>query len=105
MIPIWLIVAVVILLVIVILTKSMNHIYFLAWIRQNFFYFFVIGILLFVSYSFFVIYATNNLDLGSYEGFARAANVYFVWLRNVFSNMAKVTGYVISQDWTNATAG
>jgi hypothetical protein len=100
-IPTWLIISVVVVLVIAILFKSMNEVYVLALLKKNFFYIFLILILIFITISLTKIHRTYNIDLTTFDGISAAGKIYLGWLVNVFSNIAKVTGYATQQNWVS----
>ena len=80
----------------------MNQVYVLSWFKNNFFYFFLIAVLLFFTFSLTKLYKTHDLDLTSSEGAKQAGKIYLSWLVNVFKNIGKVTGYATQQDWSSA---
>ena len=100
-VPIWLIVPVIITLVLIILFRTMNQIYVLSWVKDNFFYFFLIAILLFSAFSLTKVYQKYDLDLSSLEGAKHAGKIYLGWLGNAIRNMGRITGYAVQQDWIN----
>jgi hypothetical protein len=99
MIPTWLIVALGLFAVMFFLFKTMNQVYLLSLIRNNFFYFVMIGVFIFLAISLTHIHVNYDIDLTSKEGIIEAGGVYLNWITKVFSNLGKVTGYVFQQDW------
>lgn len=109
MFPAWIIIVLVLFALMIFLFKSANNIYLLQMVRDNFFYVVMIGIFIFLAISLTTLHAKHNFDFTSYEGLIQAGKVYFGWLGNVFSNMGKITGYALQQEWvtnsTNSTGG
>jgi hypothetical protein len=98
-IPSWLIISLVILVLIILLIRLIDQIYLLSMIKDNFFYIFLVIVLIFVTFSIAKIHAHNKIDLTSADGIKAAAKIYYSWLANVFSNIGKVAGYAIHQSW------
>src|SRR3989344_4928326 len=99
LIPSWLIISGIIVLIFVILFRSINNIYVLSWIKDNFFWFFVIGLLIFFTFSLTKVSKNYNLDFSTKEGLKQAGAIYLSWLGNVIGNLGKVTGFAVRQDW------
>lgn len=97
--PIWVLVVAIFLAIIIFLVKSSNNINVLTFIKQNFFYFFVLIFLAIFVISIVNITLNNDFDLTSLKGVGQAAKVYINWFVGIFKNIAKVTGYAIQQDW------
>lgn len=72
-------------------------------IKNNFFYFFVLLIFVFITISLIHINSTYDVDFKTSEGIKETFKIYYSWAANVFGNIAKVTGYAIKQDWLNST--
>ena len=100
LIPSWLIISGVVVIIFVLLFKSMNNIYVLSWVKDNFFWFFLIGLLLFFTFSLSRVSNNYHLDFSTADGLKNAGKVYLGWLGTLMSNIGKVSGYVVSQDWT-----
>ncbi len=79
--------------------KSQDLVFVFGFIRKNLFPFFVIVILLFISFSFYRIYVNYDLNLKSFEGITMAGKLYFRWFLSIFDNFGKITGYAVNQDW------
>lgn len=103
-IPSWLIISAVIVIALIVLIRLLDQIYVLALIKENFFYIFLLLILIFLTISITRIHARNDIDLTSAEGLKAAAKIYYNWLANVFSNMKKVTGYALQQEWVESNS-
>ena len=101
LIPAWLIITGIVILIFIILFKSMNNIYVLSWIKDNFFWFFLIALLIFFTFSLTKVSKSNNLDFSTKDGLMHAGTTYLSWLGNVVGNLGKVTGYAVQQDWTS----
>jgi len=101
--PTWLIIVVVLLIILVILFRTMNQVYILSLIKNNFFWFFAIAILVFLAISLTHMHSTYDIDLTSSDGITAASKIYFSWLENVFTNLGNVVGYATEQSWFNTT--
>ena len=97
--PAWLIISALLLLTLVILFRTVNQIYVLQMIKENFFWFFAVAIFAFFSISLVYLNASHDLDYTTYEGLTAAGKIYLSWAVNVFRNIGGVTGYIIQQDW------
>lgn len=104
-IPIWITVAIIVIIVLAILFRTMNQVYLLSIMKNNFFYFFLILFIGFVAYSIIKIQTTNDFSYGSFDGWKEIGKVYYYWLANIAGNLVKVTGYAVNQNWvvTNST--
>lgn len=98
-IPFWVIVVAVLLLIVIVILRSSNNINVLYFIKENFFYFFLFIVFALFAISIINIHRTHDLDVSTFEGMKEAVQLYFAWLGNFFSNIAKVTGYAVQQDW------
>ncbi len=106
-IPMWITIALVVIIVLAILFRTMNQVYLLSILKNNFFYFFIILIIAFVAYSMIKIHSSNNFDYKTTEGWKGVGRVYYFWFTNIVGNLVKTTGYAINQNWvvTNSTSG
>jgi len=102
-VPIWLIVAAAAVIFMLIVFRTMNQVYILSLIKKHFFWYFAIGIIIFVAISLARIHTTNDISLSTSEGWSAAGKIYLSWLQNVGRNIGKVTGYAVKQDWINAS--
>ena len=59
----------------------------------------VIIFILFLVVTFGQLYFRNNLDLTTFDGITHAGNIYFTWLGGALTNVFRVGGYAINQDW------
>ncbi len=98
--PTWLIVPAIIVVGLIILFRSLNQVYVLQWLKENFFYMFLIVILVFFAFSLTKLHKTHNLDFTSGEGIAAAGKVYVSWLGTIVKNLGRITGYAAQQEWT-----
>src|SRR3989344_6617005 len=101
--PAWLIITVIALVIFIVLFRTMNQVYILSMIKDNFFWFFLVLVLLFMTISLTRLHKTYDFDFTSFEGFKEAGKIYFSWLGGVAKNSARVTGYAVQQDWVNIT--
>lgn len=95
----WVVLAVLAFLTVIVLFKSQNLMGFLAIIKNNIFYIFLIGIVLFFAFSLNHIHDRYDVNLKSFEGLVQAGRIYFYWFTSIFNNAADVSGYAIKQDW------
>jgi hypothetical protein len=95
----WIILALVIFVFVIVLFRTMNQVYLVALFKKNFFWIFFIAILLFFSFSVYHIHANYDIDFTTYEGFSSAGKIYFIWVKSVFANLGKITGYAVNQNW------
>jgi len=104
-VPSWIILTILIVIILFLLFRTMNEVYLLSLIKKNFFWYFALGLIIFMTFSLYSIHKTYDLDLTSADGLKTAGKVYLGWIGNVFKTMGKVIGYVIKQDWvaTNST--
>jgi hypothetical protein len=98
-IPSWLIISAVIVIVVIVLIRMMDQIYILALLKENFFYIFLLLVLIFLTIFITGIHTHNKIDLTSTEGVKNAAKIYYTSFANIFSNIGKVTGYALQQSW------
>lgn len=47
---------------------------------------------------------SRGIDLTSFDGIKEGVRVYIAWISSIFSNIGKVTSFVINQDWSIQTA-
>jgi len=109
-IPTWLIVVLVIVLLVALFIRILNSndIFVLTVIKEKFFYFFIFIFLAIFVISVINIHRTNDIDLTSFDGVKVAVKLYYNWFASFFSNVFKVTGYAVHQDWIspgNETSG
>ncbi len=95
----WIVLAVIAFLTAIVLFKSQNLMGFLGIIKNNIFYIFLIGMVLFFAFSLNHIHEKYDVDLKSFEGLIQAGQIYFYWFQSIFQNAADVSGYAIKQDW------
>lgn len=79
--------------------KAQNLMAIFSIIKENFFLFIAILLILFVSFSLYNIHTKYNFDLTTYDGLISTGRVYLLWLKSIFGNAGKITGYAIQQDW------
>ena len=105
MVPFWLIIGIGIFVLAVLIFKTQDIIFLSALVKKYFFTFIVAGIILFFAFSLYHISVNYGVSLLSYEGLVEAGKIYGIWFKTFFSNMARITGYAIGQDWllTNST--
>lgn len=62
---------------------------------------FIVILILFLllGLSFWNVYSTNHVDLGTFDGVVKAGKLYFSWLGGVLGNAKTLTAYAVKQDW------
>lgn len=61
----------------------------------------LIGVLiLFFALSFSFVLIKTGADTSSFDGLVSSFEVYSVWLKGFFGNVATITGNAVSADWT-----
>ncbi len=98
-IPTWIIVIAVILIALMILFRSRNHVYFFSIAKKYLFYSFLILILALFVISVMNIHKSHDFDYKSLDGWKVLVKVYLSWFGGIISNIGKVTGYAIQQNW------
>jgi hypothetical protein len=68
-------------------------------IRHKLSFVVILFLLLLLGLSFWNVYSTNKLDLGTFDGFVNAGKVYFNWIGGVLGNAKVLTTYAVKQDW------
>lgn len=107
-IPIWFLVAAAVVVILVVLFRTMNHVFVLSLIKKNFFYFFLFLFIAIFTISAINIHSTHSFDFTTLEGWRGLFRVYLSWFGNVLENLARITGYAIQQEWivkANSTTG
>ncbi len=99
----WLLVSALVIIGLVVIFKSQDFTYSFYVVRKYLAIFFSIGLVVFLVFSIFNVAKNNDLSFTSVDGITAAAKTYFLWFRGIFSNVGKVTGYAINQDWLNTT--
>lgn len=102
-VPIWLIVSAAVIVFMLIVFRTMNQVYLISLIKRHFFWYFAIGLVVFVAISLVRIHTTNDFSLSTSEGWSAAGKIYLSWIQNVGRNIGKVTGYAVKQNWINTT--
>ena len=102
-IPTWLIVGFVMLVILIILFRTMDQVWLLSMIKDNFFYVFAFLVFIFLAFSLMHINNKYDLDFSSGTGWSKAGKIYLNWLVGVGKNLGKVTGFVVQQNWTDTS--
>ena len=95
----WVIIGVLIILLFIAIFKTQDILYIFALVKKYGFLIIAIFLVLFVSFSFYHIYKTYNVDFTSFDGIVRGGKLYFLWFKSLFANFGKITGYAVKQDW------
>ena len=74
--------------------------------KHKFVALFMIGITLFLFFSFVYVARTNDVNLRTVSGLFDGVKIYFNWLIYAFGNVKTTTGYATKLDWSgnNETA-
>lgn len=99
----WIAIGLLVVIVMALIFKSQDLVFIFALMKKHLFTALLIGAVLFFAFSLTHIHSTYNTDLTTLGGVAQAGKIYLIWLKNVFGNLAKVTGYAVNQDWFNFT--
>ena len=59
----------------------------------------IVGIFLFLIFSFIQIYQSHKADLTTFDGIVKAGKIYVSWLGQLFGNIGKTVGFAVKQDW------
>ena len=59
---------------------------------------FLVFIMLFLFSALFII-SNNNLAMHKQENALKFSKTYFGWLEEIYSNVVKLSGYVVKLDW------
>ena len=67
-------------------------------------YFIIAGLLILVVLSMSHVYRSSDANLTTFEGILALGKFYFLWLKQISSNVLDITGYAIKHNWaTNYT--
>jgi hypothetical protein len=97
--PNWIVVAIVAVVVFMIIFKSQDLFFIFSLIKKNLFVIVLIAVFLFIGFSIYKLNVANDIDYTSFAGLSDAGRIYLSWLRGMFTDTARVTGYAIGQDW------
>lgn len=87
----WLLISVILVLVFFLLkSKEVKH---------KFASVLIIVLLLFFIVSFSQVISKPGVNFSTIAGMANAGKLYFFWLKNVFYNVARLTGNAVHMDW------
>ena len=81
------------------LFRNQSAVFLLEIVRDKIFFVMLFAILLFVGVSSFHIYSNYNVNLSTYDGIINAGQIYFLWMKSIFSNLVGITGNVVGRDW------
>ncbi len=103
----WIFIAIVAFLIFLAVFKSQDLMALLSYVKKYMFTVILIGLIVFLSFVFYRVYSTHDIDLTSYNGIIEAGKLYLLWFKSAFDNLGSITGYAINQDWvlnsTNVT--
>lgn len=60
---------------------------------------FIITLVLLALFSFIVVFKDRNISIKNLSDLKGAAQLYFAWLVNAFSNVKTITTQTINMDW------
>ena len=95
----WVIIAVVVLFIIFLITKSQDAIFIVNITKKYLWRIAFVLFIAFIAFSFYQIHTTYDVDLRTKEGIVQVAKVYWTWISSVFNNIGEITGNAIKQDW------
>lgn len=99
MIVTWIIIGALIILFFVGAFKAQDIVAIFSLIKKYFLLIISVALILFLCFSFYHIYKTYNLDLTSFDGVMQGGKLYLLWMKSIFGNFGKITGYAVSQNW------
>ncbi|MDO8508662.1 MAG: hypothetical protein Q7S27_03175 [Nanoarchaeota archaeon] len=103
----WWLISILVVVLFVTVFKSQDLVNVFVVIKKNLFLIFTVSLVLFVGYSVYHITSTYDVDFTSYDGIVRGGKLYFLWFKSLFSNVGRISGYAVQQDWilnnTNVT--
>ena len=107
MVVTWLMVSVLALIIFFLVFKTQDVMVILAYIKKYIFIILLVALIAFFSFSLYKISVNYNLDFKSFKGITYAGRVYLIWMKSLFVNFGRITGYTVQQDWvlnsTNVT--
>lgn len=89
----------IIILVAAILIVAIWVVFMIKGIKQKFFTFLLIALILFLLLSFTIVFRGEDLSINNISDLGRLGKVYFSWLVNIFDNVKTVTSNVIKMNW------
>lgn len=95
----WWVISILVALLLVIIFKSQDVVNLFVVIKKNLFLIIIIALILFVGFSVFKIASTHDVDFTTYDGIIKGGKLYFLWIKSIFGNVGKITGYAVQQDW------
>lgn len=70
-------------------------------VKHKIFSVFILGLIVFIYFSFVFVLRGKSLDLTSFEGIRQAGALYFSWWGLVFVNLKTVTANAIHLNWVS----
>ncbi len=95
----WLIISIVGIILFIMMFKSQDAINIFIIIKKNLFLILAVLLIIFFSFSIYRIYSIYDVDLTSYDGIVEGGKLYFLWIKSLFANVGKITGYAVQQNW------
>jgi len=99
MILTWWIIGIIGFFLFLMLYKSQNVMAIFSLLKRNIFIVLIVAFILFVSFSVYRVSVSHDVSFKSFDGIVGAGKVYLTWLKSIFVNLGKVTGYAVQQDW------
>ncbi len=96
----WWLISIVAIVLFVIIFKSQDAVNLFVVLKKNMLLIISVGLILFFSFSIYRIASIHDIDFTSFEGLMEAGRLYFLWIKSIFWNVGRITGYAINQDWT-----
>ena len=95
----WWFISILVVVLLVVIFKSQDVINLFVVLKKNLFLIFIVVLILFVGFSVYKISTSYNVDFKTYDGIVRGGKLYFLWIKSLFANLGKITGYAVNQDW------
>ena len=65
---------------------------------------FLIALVLFVYFSFLLVFHGKTVDLSSIDGIKQAGGIYFSWLGSAFGNVKSLTANAVNMNWSDSNS-
>lgn len=95
----WWAIGILIVVLLIAIFKTQDLVFIFSLIKKYGFIIVIVGLVLFISFSLYRISMNHNVNFTSFDGLVKGGKLYFAWLKSIFANVGKITGYAIEQDW------
>jgi len=103
----WWVLGILIITLFIAIFKTQDLVFIFSLIKKYGFIIVIVGLVLFISFSLYKVSTNYDVNFTSFDGLVKGGKLYFAWLKSIFANVGKITGYAIEQDWvlnsTNVT--